>query len=133
MHISHTLNLRDELQNYGLTASSIRLFSDPMSPGLLDYLDLIDQRGPDRPRRLLPDGVAESQGRPLLFFVDESRFSRSTKEREAGFGRLRRILACRGDRAYLARVYPGELLVMPVNLSDRTPEWKPYRAVYCPT
>jgi hypothetical protein len=76
----------------------------------------------------MPDGVAESQGRPLLFYVDESRLSLSPGEPDQKFGQLGRILACRGDRAYLARVRPGELLVTPVKLSDRTPEWKRYRA-----
>jgi hypothetical protein len=76
----------------------------------------------------MPDGVAESQGRPLLFYVDESRLSMLPGEHEQKLGQLGRILACRGDRAYLARVRPGELFVTPVNLSDRTQEWKHYPA-----
>ena len=128
MDPSETLKLTDELQSYGVSSSNIRLFSDPVSPELLDYMDLIEPRGTDEQRRLLPDGVAESQGRPLLFFVNESRLSLSPEEKETKFGHLRRILACRGDRAYLARVCPGELSVIPVSLSERTPEWKLYRA-----
>ncbi len=122
------LKLKDELQNYGLTSDSVRLFSAPLSPDLLDYLDLIEPRGSEEKRKLLPDGVAESQGHPLLFFVNESRLSLPPEEKERKFGDLRRILACRGDRAYLARIRPGELLVIPVSLSDKTPEWKIYRA-----
>lgn len=122
------LKLKDELQNYGLTSDSVRLFSDPLSPDLLDYLDLIEPRGSEEKRKLLPDGVAESQGHPLLFFVNESRLSLPLEEKERKFGDLRRILACRGDRAYLARIRPGELLAIPVSLSDKTPEWKIYRA-----
>jgi len=128
MHTSETLKLKDELQNYGVNRDSIRLFDEPLSPELLDYLDLIEPRGPEGQKKLLPDGVAESQGRPLLFFVNESRLSLSPKEKQTEFGGLRRILACRGDRAYLARVRPGELEVIPVSLSDRTPEWRLYRA-----
>lgn len=128
MHTNGTSELRDELRNYGVVSGSIRLFSDPLSPELLDYLDLIEPRGPEEKKELLPDGVAESQGRPLLFFVNESSLSLSPTEKETKFGDLRRVLACRGDRAYLARVRPGELSVIPVSLSDRTPEWKRYRA-----
>lgn len=128
MHTNETLKLRGELQNYGMNSSSIRLFSDPPSPELLDYLDLIETKKPDDQKGVLPDGVAESQGRPLLFFVNESRLSISPEIKEAEFGQLRRILACRGDRAYLARVRPGELLVIPVSLSDTMPEWKLYHA-----
>ena len=128
MHTNETLKLRGELQNYGMNSSNIRLFSDPLSPELLDYLDLIETKKPDDQKGVLPDGVAESQGHPLLFFVNESQLSLSPEEKEDKFGHLRRILACRGDRAYLARVRPGELLVIPVSLSDITPEWKLYRA-----
>ena len=122
------LDLKGELQKYGLTSRSIRLFSDSASPELLDYLDLVEPRGPDGLKELLPHGVAESQGHPLLFFVNESRLSLTPEEQETKFGRLRRILACRGERAYLARVRPGELLVTPVSLTDRTPDWKSYHA-----
>lgn len=128
MNDSGTIKLKKELENYGVAGRSIRLFRDVVSPDLLDYLDLIEPRGLDRPEELLPDGVAESQGHPLIFLVNESRLAASSEEKEAKLSYLRRILACRGDRAYLARVRPGELLVTPVNLSDRTPEWKLYRA-----
>jgi len=122
------LDLKNELQNYGLNSRSIRLFSDPVSPELLDYLDLVEPRGPAERQRLLPDGVAESQGRPLLFFVNESSLSLTPEEQDLAFGHLRHILACRGDRAYLARVLPGELRVTPISLSDRTPYWTLYQA-----
>jgi len=128
MQNSGTLDLKTELPKYGLPESNIRLFDAPESPDLLDYLDLTKPREQRKQKELLPDGVAESQGRPLLFFVNESRLSIPPKEKEAEFGKLRRILACRGDRAYLARVRPGELSVIPVSLSDITPEWKLYHA-----
>lgn len=128
MQFSKSLDLKNELQHYGLTESNIRLFTDPVSPELLDYLDLIETKKTDEHEGVLPDGVAESQGRPLLFFVNESRLLLSPEEKETEFSHLRHILACRGDRAYLARVRPGELSVIPVSLADRTPEWKLYRA-----
>jgi hypothetical protein len=116
MHKSGTVNLKKELQSYGVADRSILLFQDPAGPNLLDYLDLVKTRGSDQKEELFPDGVAESQGHPLIFFVNESRLSLAPEKKEVKFGNLRRILACRGDRAYLARVRPGELFVTPVNL-----------------
>ncbi len=116
------MNLKSELQNYGVT--NVRLFGDSVKPELLDYLDLVGSRGS---AGLLPDGVAESQGRPLLFFVNESHLSQTPAEQDENYAKLRRKLACRGDRAYLARIRPGELKVVPVSLDDRMPEWQVYK------
>jgi type I restriction-modification system DNA methylase subunit len=118
------MNLTAELQAYGISGASVRTFGTTAVPELLDYLDLIECRNQES---VLPHGVAESQGHPLLFFVDESHPSLSGGV-EIKLTKLRQTLACRGDRAYLARVLPGELKVVPVSLSERTPEWRPYRA-----
>lgn len=114
-----------QLQDYGISPSSILPLGDSATPKLLDYLDLVEPR---RDHLLLPDSVAESNGRPLLFFVNESRLAVPPKEQDLRLSNLRRALACRGERAYLARVLPGELKVVPVSLSLRSPEWKVYRA-----
>ena len=71
------MNLKSELQNYGVT--NIRLFGDSVKPELLDYLDLVGSR---ESSGLLPDGVAESQGRPLLFFVNEGHLAQAPAEQE---------------------------------------------------
>lgn len=115
------MNLKTELQNYGVT--NFRLFGGSAKPELLDYLDLVEPR---ELSGLLPDGVAESQGRPLLFFVNESHLTQTPAEQEKNYAELRCKLACRGDRAYLARIRPGELKVVPVSLDDRMPEWQIY-------
>ncbi len=128
MPSSSTLNLRAEIQSYGVSSRSFLDLGGAASSGLLDYLDLL-QRDDDRQPQagnLLPDGVAESQGRPLLFIVNESRLAQTPSEQEQQLNTLRRKLACRGDRAYLARIRPGELAVVPVSLDDRTPDWKRY-------
>lgn len=117
------MNLKSELQNYGVTGRNTRLFRDTASLELLDYLDLVESRVPDE---FLPDGVVENQGRPLLFIVNESRLIQTPKEQEQQIKTLRRKLACRGDRAYLARIKPGELIVIPVSLDEQTPDWKIY-------
>lgn len=123
-----TMNLKAELQNYGVTSQNTRLFGQTASPELLDYLDLI-KSGSDEPagsEEILPDGVAEGQGRPLLFFVNESRLAQTPKEQDQQLSTLQHKLACRGSRAYLARIRPGELAVVPVSLDERTPDWKYY-------
>lgn len=117
------MNVNAELQNYGVSDRIVRTFGPSAAPELLDYLDLLE--GHDQ-QVLLPDGVAENQGRPLLFFVTESRLALPASEQETKLNRLRRNLACRGERSYLARLLPGELKVVPVSLQDRTPEWKTY-------
>jgi predicted RNA methylase len=119
------MNLTTELRQYGIDDGSVRTFGSSTAPELLDYLDLVEPR---KPEVLLPHGVAESQGRPLLFFVDESRPALIAVEQETKLRNLRRILACRGARSYLARVLPGQLKVVPVSLDDRMPEWEVYRA-----
>jgi hypothetical protein len=127
-----TLNLEADLLHYGVNCRSggVHFFDGKESPKHLDYLDLIEREGsrggPET--SVQPDGVAENQGRPLLYFVNETRLAEPTPAWEAQLGTLRRNLACRGDRAYLARIRPGELHVVPVSLDERTPEWRPFTA-----
>lgn len=118
------MNLKAELQKYGISGTSVRTFEKTPAPDLLDYLDLTQRREPEA---LLPDGVAESQGQPLLYFVDESRLAVNVSEQEAKLKKLRRAIACRGERTYLARVLPGEIKVAPVRLDERMPTWRTYR------
>lgn len=123
-----TLNLRAEVQSYGVSSRSFHDLAGSASSGLLNYLDLFhwDDDNQAETGDLRPDGVAESQGRPLLFIVNESRLAQTPKEQDQQLNVLRHNLACRGDRAYLARIRPGELSVVPVSLDDKTPAWKQY-------
>lgn len=123
-----TLNVRVEVRRYGVSSSNYLDLGGETSAELLDYLDLCKQDVDSHLRKgdILPDGVAESRGRPLLFVVNESRLAQAPREQEQQLEILRRKLACRGDRAYLARLRPGELAVVPVSLDDRTPAWKRY-------
>ena len=123
-----TLNLRAEVQRYGVSSRSFHDLAGQASSGLLDYLDLFrwDDESQAETGDLRPDGVAESQGRPLLFIVNESRLAQNPNEQEQQLNVLRHNLACRGDRAYLARIRPGEISVVPVSLDDKTPAWKQY-------
>src|SRR5215472_8285705 len=117
------MNLIAEFKKYGVSDRNVRTFGNSAAPELLDYLDLLE--GHDQ-QFVLPDGVAENQGRPLLFFVSESRLAIPASEQETKLNRLRRNLACRGERTYLARLLPGELKVVPVSLKDQTPDWRTY-------
>src|SRR5271165_3844086 len=112
-----TLNLRAEVESYGVSGRCFHDLTGKASPELVDYLDLFRRENGSRTQAngLLPDGVAESQGRPLLFIVNESRLALAPNEQEQQLNDLRCKLACRGNRAYLARIRPGELAVVPVS------------------
>ena len=128
MPTGETFSLKSAVQSYGVSSRSFRQLGGTATSESLDYLDLLeaDDGVQFEGDNLMPDGVAESQGRPLLFIVNESRLAQAPAEQEQQLKTLRRKLACRGDRAYLARIRPGELAVVPVSLDDKTPAWKLY-------
>src|SRR5689334_1789876 len=104
MPSSGTLNLGSEIQSYGVPGSSLRDLRGVASSDLLDYLDLLPREDASfRLDELRPDAVAESQNRPLLFIINESRLAQAPAEQALQLKTLRRKLACRGDRTYLAR------------------------------
>src|ERR1041385_4814467 len=121
MPSSGNLNLSSEIQGYGVPSRCFRNLGGSASPDLLDYLSLLAREGDAEFHTddLMPDGVAESQDRPLLFIVNENRLALTPAEQAVQLDRLRRKLACRGERAYLARIRPGELAVVPVSLDDQ--------------
>ena len=121
------MNPLTELEQYGISSRSVKLFGKGASPDLLDYLDLAEPADDESSGELLPSGVAENQGRPLLFFVNESNLARAADERQVELNRLRRNLACRGERAYLAVLRSGALEVVPVSLQEVSPAWKEYK------
>jgi hypothetical protein len=121
------VDLKSEIQNYGVSGRSLLDLTETPSSRLLDYLDLLPKENvPADESGVLPDGVAESQGRPLLFIVNESRLLQAQGDPTKQLKVLRRKLASRGDRAYLAVIRPGELSVVPVSLDEATPEWTRY-------
>ena len=119
------MNLTVELEKYGIVRGSVQTFSGLPAPEMLEYLDLVER---PKTAALRLDGVAESQERPLLFFVDESRLAIPAEEQTVQLREIRRSLACRGARTYLARILPGKLYVVPVSLEDKMPDWKMYHA-----
>lgn len=126
---SPSVNLSAELSHYGINSrsESVRWFSDAATPDSIEYLDLIEPQGTHAQRLVKPDGVVENQDRPLLFFINQGHLAQCPDEQQQ-IQDLRRSLACRGDRAYLAVVRPGTLDVVPVSLKDQTLQWKEFKA-----
>lgn len=78
----------------------------------LNYLDLMATR---KQTGLRPHAVAEFQGRPILYLVDDlGDHVHPTDEQVRDLGQL---LANRSEHAMLGVVRPGELTLYPVNLS----------------
>lgn len=105
------MNVTDTIKAFGCH-DVVPLDGEP-SPRHLDYLDLLKTTGSGN---LKIDAVAEFQARPLLYIVSANQFRNVEKEKIMD---LQRLLANRGERAYLGILSPGELNVYPINL-DRS-------------
>jgi hypothetical protein len=94
----------------------IPLASEPTAAHL-DYLDLLPGRASPR---LLPDAVAEFQGRPVMYLLDGGiQGARQPLTSEAILD-LQQLLANRSELACLAVIRPGSLDVYPINLDRET-------------
>jgi hypothetical protein len=124
--------LRRELAAYGVQNPTI--LDDVTDPEIVDYLDLVPGAGGRAVKAttieedILPDAVAESQGRPLLYVINKSHLSVDQSQSEIQLRQLCRSLGSRGDRTYLAILEPGQLTVMPVALTPDLPEMEVFRA-----
>ena len=78
----------------------------------LEYLDLLPKLGAP----LLPDAVAEFQGRPLLYLVDDVDEAGKSRLQPVQIQSLQKLLANRSEHACLGVVRPGSLEVYPINL-----------------
>jgi type I restriction-modification system DNA methylase subunit len=118
--------LAGALVGCGVPAEKVRYFGATPAPDLLNYLDLCPGHhgGGDN---MLPDGVAESRERPLLYFVRNDRLSAESKRRQYELSSLRRVLGSRGERAYLAVIEPGLVRVAPVSLDSRAENWEQFQ------
>ena len=94
----------------------------PQTDAHLEYLDLTGSRT-EAP--LLPHAVAEFQGRPLLYLLDDLERTLEPKSADHRAHDLAQLLANRSEHAVLGVVRPGELTLYPVNLDravlDRAP------------
>lgn len=88
----------------------------PRTDAHLNYLDLMQARSGGT---LLPDAVAEFQGRPLLYLLDDLDSGRRQSPNDQQAHTLGQLLANRSEHAVLGIVRPGELTLYPINL-DRS-------------
>lgn len=121
--------LQAELAAYGVSKNCLTFLGGSPSPDTVDYLDLLHTASGQKSAKLLPDAVAESQDRPLLYVLDHARLAADDGQRRHEIRQLSRLLGCRGERAYLAIVEPGQLRVLPVVVSrGDAPPGELYRA-----
>jgi type I restriction-modification system DNA methylase subunit len=90
----------------------IQLDSEP-DVGQMEYLDLLPNKSI---AMLLPDAVAEFQGRPLLYLVDGLDETGESRLEATHIQNLQALLANRSEHACLGVVKPGSLEVYPINL-----------------
>lgn len=83
----------------------------------LDYLDLLP--GKTKPQ-LLPDAVAEFQGRPVMYLLDGGIEGGRQELTAEAILDLQQLLANRSELACLAVIRPGSLDVYPINLDRET-------------
>jgi hypothetical protein len=110
----------------GVPEQNIRQFTRQPDTNLLNYLDLCPAHA-DSMHKVLPEGVVENRGQPLLFYVHHNRLSADSNIRQGQGAQLMRALASRGERAFLAVIKPGVVHVAPVALGQREPSWTPFK------
>src|SRR5947207_2033638 len=82
----------------------------------LEYLDLLPKKSQ---AVLLPDAVAEFQGRPLLYLVDDLDEAGNSRFHANDVTNLQTLLANRSEHACLGVAKPGSLEVYPINLNRK--------------
>ncbi len=82
-------------------------------PAQIQYLDLLPAPNASSDV-LLPQAVAEFQGRAVMYFLDGSSQKHDRQQIQA----LQQRLANRGDHAVLAVARPGDLTLYPINLDS---------------
>lgn len=86
----------------------------PQTDAHLNYLDLMKAHDESTP---LPHAVAEFQGRPLLYILDDLDSGSGPSPIDHHAHKLCQLLANRSEHALLGIVRPGELTLYPINLS----------------
>lgn len=102
---------------------SLLFFDGEPTPAHLDYLDLLPAKHPKG--TVLPDAVAEFQGRALLYLLDGTAPTATPQHIE----RLQQLLANRGEHACLGVVKPGSLDIYPINLDRQALKTASFRTI----
>jgi hypothetical protein len=127
MSASGTSNKSDRLKEYSVALACPDLIplGSERDPSQLDYLDLLPKPGSP----LLPDAVAEFQGRPLLYFVDDVDETGKSHLHSLQIHDLQTLLANRSEHACLGVVRPGSLDVYPINIDRKAIEQASFRVI----
>ncbi|MGQ0528422.1 MAG: DNA methyltransferase, partial [Panacagrimonas sp.] len=114
--------LEADLAAFGASAASVR-WLDSSGADNIDYRDLIHGVSLDweRTQKISLSAVIEFDQRPLMYVIRADAMSSALDVRSTQLQALRKKLACRGDRAWLAVITPGQLSIYPVGLSTTLP------------
>ncbi|MGA7700579.1 MAG: N-6 DNA methylase [Thermoguttaceae bacterium] len=108
------LYLMEQIGAYGCP-EPIHLAREPTSSHI-EYLDLLPNRSS---AALLPEAVAEFQGRPVMYLVDDEAAQEARNRDADAVQNLQQLLANRSEQACLGIVRPGQLDVYPINLDRK--------------
>lgn len=110
--LSSVARLEHETKAFG--CPELISLKGPQTEAHLNYLDLM--KAYDE-ATLLPHAVAEFQGRPLLYLLDDLESGPGPSPIDQCAYKLCQLLANRSEHALLGIVRPGELTLYPINLS----------------
>lgn len=107
----------EDLAALGASESNIRWLNKP-SARSIHYLDLIEpaRSGPSHRPAHSPSAVVEFEGQPLLYVMDNRTLVNGVGIGDDEIAQMLRLLACRGDPAYLAVLEYGRVVIHPVSL-----------------
>src|SRR5438034_588087 len=118
MAATHASEKTNRLKEHALAlgcSELVRLDAEA-TPSHLEYLDLLPGKFD---ARVLPDAVAEFQGKPLLYLVDGVDEEGKSRPQAQEIQDLQTLLANRGEHACLGIVKPGSLEIYPINLDRK--------------
>lgn len=104
----------NSLKKFGATSKEILLFNSS-DYRTINYVSLIDAAT----QNPLPEGVIETDGRPMMFFMDNTNLAKDPLVKTEQICTAVNILSCRGESTSLAVVSHGELTIYPINPSTK--------------
>lgn len=110
----------EDLTTLGASEADIRWLNEP-SARSIQYLDLIEPTRSHSGNQPVayPDAVVEFEGQPLIYVVDNRTMVNGVGISQAAISQMLRLLACRGDPAYLAVLEYGQVVIYPVSLKKQ--------------
>ncbi len=117
-----------DLADLGASKANIRWLTKPSAESI-QYLDLIEPRNIRRRKwpAARPSAVIEFEGQPLLYVVGNRGLAKDFTAGRDEIAKTLRLLACRGDPAYLAVMDYGQVIIYPIGLNkDEVPNGVPW-------